>query len=98
MKEEPLHLDHKELLEEAGLRQIQERITTVTGLAILVTDPDGNAITRVSNLCPFCAMINNTDPGQARCKASRVEAAKAAAKSGHPKTRRCSRSLLKSGS
>lgn len=89
MKKEPLHPDYKELLKEAGLQQIQERVSKVTGLAALVTDPSGKPITRLSNLCPFCAMINNTKPGRARCAASRIESAKAAAKSGQPALQLC---------
>ncbi|SHF23835.1 HD domain-containing phosphohydrolase [Desulforamulus putei] len=94
MKKEPTHLDYKELLEEAGLQQIQEQVSKVTGLAALVTDPSGKPITRISNLCPFCAIINNTDPGHARCMGSRIETAKAVAKSGQPALQLCHAGLV----
>lgn len=94
MKKEPTHLDYKELLEEAGLQQIQEQVSKVTGLAALVTDPSGKPITRISNLCPFCAIINNSKPGHARCMGSRIETAKAVAKSGQPALRLCHAGLV----
>lgn len=94
MKKKPSHPDYKELLKEAELQQIQDRISTVTGLAALVTDPSGKPLTRLSSHCPFCAMINNTDPGRARCKASRIESAKAAAKSGQPSLQLCHAGLV----
>ncbi|PHJ39856.1 hypothetical protein P378_01350 [Desulforamulus profundi] len=49
MKKELSHLDYKELLEEAGLQQIQEQVSKVMGLAVLVTDPSGKPITRISH-------------------------------------------------
>ncbi|GAW91363.1 HD domain-containing phosphohydrolase [Calderihabitans maritimus] len=89
MQNESSLLHFKELLEEAGLQQIQERVSIVTGLAVLVTDPEGKPISRASIPCSFCTMVNNTDSGRLRCMASRNELAKAAVKSGQPSLQLC---------
>ncbi len=80
---------HEHLLKAARLQHLQDRIGIAMGFSVLVTDPKGQPITKVSNLCSFCVMVNATDEGRARCEAWRVELAKAAAAFGQGRVLVC---------
>ncbi|MEW6661945.1 MAG: HD domain-containing phosphohydrolase [Bacillota bacterium] len=94
MGKEPLELDYAALLKVARLQQLQDRIGSVVGLSTLVTDPGGRPITRVSNLCSFCAIVNTTDEGRGRCEAWQAELARAVTASGQRQMEVCHAGLV----
>mgnify|MGYP000480617865 CR=1 FL=1 len=75
--------------EVTGLQRIQDRLGVAVGLSALVTNARGEPITRASNLCSFCRLVNSTDKGRARCKAWRVRLAGDVAASGKRLRRLC---------
>ncbi|WP_194174863.1 HD domain-containing phosphohydrolase, partial [Desulfofundulus thermobenzoicus] len=84
-----------EELKQIGLQKLQESMSRALGLATLITYPDGSPLIEISNLCSFCALLNNTNPeGRARCAASRVVSARAAMDAGKPVLRNCHAGLV----
>ncbi len=52
------------------LQRIQDAFSDATGLASLITTPDGTPITRESNFSDLCMLIRSTEKGLEKCKAS----------------------------
>ncbi len=52
------------------LQRIQDAFSNATGLASLITSPDGTPITRESNFSELCLLIRSTKKGLRNCKAS----------------------------
>jgi PAS domain S-box-containing protein len=60
------------VLEE--IQQIQDMFSNATGVASIITHPDGRPITRPSNFCRLCnEIIRKTDKGLANCFKSDAE-------------------------
>jgi len=57
-----------ELFSVEDLQDIQDKFAAATGVASLITRPDGTLITRPSNFCRLCAdIIRKTEKGLANC-------------------------------
>ena len=57
----------EELLNIDDVQRIQDGFANATGVASIITDPDGNPITKPSNFCKFCNIIRGTKKGCANC-------------------------------
>lgn len=75
-------MQYYEELKQIGLQRLQESMSHALGLVTLVTDPDGQPLTKISSPCSFCALLNASPEGRARCAASRAASARAAANAG----------------
>lgn len=49
------------------IQQMQDLFSDATGVASLITYPDGSAITKPSNFCRLCNIIHKTEKGRANC-------------------------------
>ena len=49
------------------LQKIQDTFADATGVASLITSPDGAPITKPSNFCGLCNLIRSTEIGKANC-------------------------------
>ncbi len=49
------------------LQEVVNRLAGNMGMAFLVTDVEGVPVTRMSNLCRFCTLINRSEEGRRRC-------------------------------
>lgn len=76
------------------LQKLQETMSRALGVAALVTYPDGCPLTEITNLCPFCALLNANQEGRARCVASRMATARAAAGAGKAVLHTCHAGLV----
>ncbi len=68
---EPLHL--LDLFTREELQLLQDRFANATGVASLITEPDGTPITEPSNFCALCDLIRSTEPGLRNCRVSDAE-------------------------
>ncbi|QGP94081.1 Sensory domain found in PocR [Neomoorella glycerini] len=75
-------MQYYEELKQIGLQRLQESMSQALGLAALVTCPDGQPLTEISNMCSFCALLNADPEGRARCAAARVVSTRAALEAG----------------
>ncbi|RJQ28782.1 MAG: HD domain-containing protein [Peptococcaceae bacterium] len=55
------------------LQEVVDRLAENLGMALLVTDVEGVPVTRMSNLCRFCTLINRSEEGRRRCADARVK-------------------------
>lgn len=49
------------------IQRMQDLFSEATGVASLITNPDGTPLTKPSNFCRFCNLIRSTEQGMARC-------------------------------
>lgn len=57
-----------DLFDLEEIQKIQDAFSLATGVASIITDPAGQALTRPSNFCRLCAdLIRKTEWGMARC-------------------------------
>ncbi|KYH30602.1 HD domain-containing phosphohydrolase [Neomoorella mulderi] len=75
-------MQYYEELKQIGLQKLQDSMSQALGLAASVTYPDGQLLTKTSNLCSFCALLNANPEGRSKCEASRVIFARAAVDAG----------------
>lgn len=59
-----------ELFDLEKIQRLQDEFSAATGVASMITAPDGTAITKPSNFCQLCKIIRNTENGRANCKKS----------------------------
>ncbi len=60
-----------ELFDLTEVQRIQDEFSRATGVASLITDPQGNPLTKPSNFTDFCAIhIRGTERGLANCRQS----------------------------
>jgi PAS domain S-box-containing protein len=69
------------------LQKIQDAFASATGVASIITDPDGRPITRPSNFCNLCQQIRKTEKGRQNCYCS--DAALGRMNPGGPIMQRC---------
>ncbi|MBC7083641.1 MAG: PocR ligand-binding domain-containing protein, partial [Firmicutes bacterium] len=81
-------------LKQTGFQELQENMSRALGLTTMVVHPDGRPLTEPSNLCPFCALVNTSREGLARCAASRAACAKAAEAAGKEVLKACHAGLV----
>jgi PAS domain S-box-containing protein len=60
----------EELFDIRNLQKIQDEFAAATGVASIITRPDGTPITRPSNFTEFCRLIRQTDTGLSGCMQS----------------------------
>ncbi|PRR71745.1 Cyclic di-GMP phosphodiesterase response regulator RpfG [Moorella stamsii] len=87
-------IQYYEELKHIGLQRLQESMSQALGLAALVTCPDGQPLTEISNLCSFCALLNASPEGRARCAATRVVSTRAALEAGRAVRDTCHAGLV----
>lgn len=59
-----------DLIELKHLQHIQDSFAKATGVASIISDVDGNPITKPSNFCGVCETIRATEKGNRRCMES----------------------------
>ena len=61
-------IDFNDLFDMGVIQKLQDEFSTATGVASIITHPDGTPITRPSNFCRLCNdIIRKTDKGQINC-------------------------------
>ncbi|ACX52312.1 metal dependent phosphohydrolase [Ammonifex degensii KC4] len=75
-------MQYYEALKQVDLQRLQDSMSQALGLKAVITYPDGQPLTKISNPCPFCTLLNANPEGRARCAASRVISARAATDAG----------------
>jgi PAS domain S-box-containing protein len=64
-------LAFEDLFKLETIQEIQDHFARATGVAVLMTRPDGTAITEPSNFCNLCAnIIRKTEKGRINCQIS----------------------------
>ena len=56
-----------DILDVQEIQRIQNLFSDATGVASLVTTPDGTPITNPSNFCSLCNLVRSTEKGLANC-------------------------------
>jgi PAS domain S-box-containing protein len=56
-----------DLIDSRHLQQIQDSFAKATGVASIISDVDGNPITKASNFCGVCQAVRATEKGNRRC-------------------------------
>lgn len=56
-----------DLIDSKHLQLIQDSFAKATGVASIISDVDGNPITKPSNFCGVCKAIRGTEKGNRRC-------------------------------
>jgi two-component sensor histidine kinase/ligand-binding sensor protein len=59
-----------DLFKKEELQQLQDAFSDATGVASLITDPEGNPLTRESNYTKLCTLIRETAEGLGNCRIS----------------------------
>ncbi len=57
----------QELFDLDKIQEMQDSFAKATGVASIITDVNGNPITRPSNFCSLCKIIRKTEKGRASC-------------------------------
>lgn len=81
-------------LKQIDLQKLQESLSRALGLATMVVYPDGCLLTEPSNLCSFCTLLASNQKARARCVASHVASARAAAAAGEDVLQTCHAGLV----
>lgn len=90
ISEEAANLNLTDLIDLETLRLIQESFSSMAGIASLVTDRDGIAITEGSHFSEFCSKyVRATETGKQRCEGCNRIGAGNAQKDCAPYTYRC---------
>ncbi|MBI4804868.1 MAG: PocR ligand-binding domain-containing protein [Desulfovibrio sp.] len=64
-------IDFKDLFDISKLQRLQDEFATATGVASIITYPDGTPITNPSNFCRLCSdLIRKTEKGCENCRMS----------------------------
>jgi len=66
----PPQLTLADLFDIDELQRIQDAFSAATGVASIITGPDGRPITRPSNFCHLCQLIRRTETGRCNCEQS----------------------------
>lgn len=70
----------KDLFDMDRIQELQDAFASATGVASIITDPDGKAITRPSNFTRFCRdIVKKTEKGYSNCRHSDLITEKAIA-------------------
>jgi PAS domain S-box-containing protein len=71
------HIGFSDLFDLDDIQRIQDLFSDATGVASIITHPDGKPITRPSNFCRLCnEIIRKTDSGLSNCFKSDAEIGK----------------------
>ncbi|SMF16760.1 PocR ligand-binding domain-containing protein [Desulfovibrio gilichinskyi] len=77
----------EDLFDLKDIQRLQNEFSDATGVASLITRPDGSPITQTSNFCKLCEIIRKTKKGLANCY--RSDAMLGLLKSDGPTIRKC---------
>jgi len=70
-------IEYSDIFSVDELQQIQDQFANATGVASIITKPDGTPITKPSNFCRFCSVIiRGTEKGLIKCIKSDAEIGK----------------------
>jgi len=70
-------IEYADIFNVEELQQIQDMFANATGVASIITKPNGTPITKPSNFCRFCnVIIRGTEKGLAKCMKSDAEIGK----------------------
>ncbi|MDD4969585.1 MAG: PAS domain S-box protein [Paludibacter sp.] len=61
------NIQFNDIIKLEDIQRMQDLFSNATGVASLITNPKGIAITNPSNFCKFCEIIRNTEKGKANC-------------------------------
>ncbi len=61
------HITFNDLFDQKDIQRIQDIFSEATGVASMITYPDGIAITQPSNFCRLCQIVRETEKGLANC-------------------------------
>ena len=67
---DPESVNFTDLFDIEDLQQLQDAFSNATGVASIITQPDGTPITKTSNFCRLCNMIRQTEKGKLNCQKS----------------------------
>ena len=82
-------------IDKSILQTIQNAFSDMTGLAALITNPDGTAVTEGSGFCRFCTKLNRTSPlGKQLCEYSDKSGAMMTHRTGRPTWYYCHAGLI----
>jgi PAS domain S-box-containing protein len=96
IKDEELNLT--DIIDLKLLQSMQEAFTKATGVASIITKPDGTPITKASNFSGICQMIRQTESGLKKCILSDKMIGQKAVESRGPVIEKCrSCGLIDSG-
>jgi PAS domain S-box-containing protein len=65
--DDPSLIQISDLFEMEDIQRIQDAFAEATGVASLITTPDGTPITQPSNFCRLCEIIRQTEQGLKNC-------------------------------
>ncbi len=85
-----------DLIEKQVLQRVQDSFAHMTGMAALITDADGVAVTEGSNFSEFCGVYTRaSETGGARCRQCDKKAVSMARKQGGAVTYLCHAGIIK---
>lgn len=70
MKPQTKEIQFSDIFDKDEIQQIQDLFSDATGVASIITSPDGTAITNPSNFCRLCKLVRTTEIGLANCQKS----------------------------
>lgn len=83
-----------EIIDIEVLQEIQDKLAETTGLAVVIADKDGNAITRPSCFSRVCQLIRSTEAGLAKCQSSDAQLGMQASQTQEPVMSPCHAGLV----
>jgi len=86
--------DECEIVDIAKLQEVMDKFALATGVAAIVANPEGRAITRPSNFSTLCQAIRASEVGRARCEASDAKLGREALSGGQPAMHQCHFGLI----
>jgi PAS domain S-box-containing protein len=63
-------IQFKDIFNLEDIQRMQDLFSDATGIASIITNPEGNPITKESNFCSLCTIIRKTGKGLANCMKS----------------------------
>ena len=70
LEDTPCILHFEDLFNLGEIQRIQDEFSKATGVASIITTPDGAPITRASHFTHFCTLCRSTQKGRANCQKS----------------------------
>ena len=64
------NIEFTDLIDVETIQRFQDSFSDATGVASIITKPDGTPITKPSNFCSLCLLIRKTKKGLANCHRS----------------------------
>ncbi|NPD87032.1 GHKL domain-containing protein [Lentimicrobium sp. L6] len=67
LNEKFLNIEFTDLIDIETIQRFQDSFSDATGVASVITKPDGTPITKPSNFCSLCLLIRKTKKGLSNC-------------------------------